>query len=231
MNAQEIKNVAALISVFFGGIFAAHGATVSTAQITSFLTDLSVAIPALVSAGGAIYSVYTHWNMKKVPEQSVALMPTDPISKTTIENNIGTPVSIAGKVVGAILLGMILFSHDARAQTPAPSPVLSALTPIYASLNSIIGFASGFITADINAAIADAQTQTPPNAQAIACWSAIGKIPVGTIPTGAGLAYVKQRFLDLQSLYMPLNLNCGSVAPLFLKEYNQFMSMAASQNL
>jgi hypothetical protein len=144
--------------------------------------------------------------------------------------------SVKAAIVLAVAMSFLSLPPGARAQTASttiqPNPGLTvAENQVYAALNSIVGFAGGFVQADLNAAIADAQAQVPPNAQAVSCWQAIAKIPVTAIPTGAGLAYLKQKFLDLQSLYMPLNLNCGSVAPLFLKEYNQFMSMAASQNL
>jgi hypothetical protein len=161
------------------------------------------------------------------------------ISPTPAAMDKVTAIAAIAKAAAVVLVAVILSTMafaptPALAQTSAPQAnavLTAAQTQVYAALNSIVGFAGGFVQADLNAAIADAQAQTPPNAQAVSCWQAIAKIPVTAIPTGAGLAYLKQKFLDLQSLYMPLNLNCGSVAPLFLKEYNQFMSMAASQNL
>lgn len=194
MNAQEIKNVAALISVFFGGIFAAHGATVSTAQITSFITDLSVAIPALISAGGAIYSVYTHWNMKKVPEKSVALMPTEPVSASTIANNIGTPVSVAGKVVGAILLGLLFAPQSSHAATSTACNLQTLFVGITAA--NFIQRLQGCGDSDIQAALSDANT-APVDNIALACFIPLSGI-ISAIKAqesgSAGLITAMQKF-------------------------------------
>lgn len=201
--------------------------TGQTAQIQNVLNMPGVEkISVNGQANAALATLAVDKNVNKIG-------PT-PAAETTVA---ATAAKAAAMLV-VFVLASLLFAPSAFAQTaPAPSssaspsPVLSAVqAQIYSSLNVIIGFAGGIVVADLNAAIADAQAQVPPNAQAIACWTAIGKIPVTSIPTGAGAAYIKQKFLDLQSLYMPLNLNCGSVAPLFLKEYNQFMSLAASQN-
>lgn len=211
------------------------------AVLTSLATQLHLQggagdVPAIatdaVDLALAVFAFYRSSGMKLVPHTSAAVRIYPDAPKVIPGDRVVIGSQTVGHVVGALLIAFLLCSHttDARAQT-APSVLSAAETQLYASLNVVFGFVGGFLSADLNAAIADAQAQTPPNTQAVACWQAIGKIPVSSIPTGAGLAYLKQRFLDLQSLYMPLNLNCGSVAPLFLKEYNQFMSLAAAQNL
>lgn len=186
--------------------------------------------------------------MKLVPHDSVSIKPLSSDGVAAGSNVIAPGdhvafktvggANVTARVVGTLLFAFLIFgnSHDARAQTilttsGVSTQLTSAETQLYAALNTIIGFVGGFVQADLQAAIADAQAQTPPNTQAAACWQAIAKIPVTTIPTGAGLAFLKQKFIDLQMLYVPLNTNCGSIAPLFLKGYNQFMSLAASQNL
>lgn len=182
------------------------------------------------------YGLYRSSGMKLVPHNTLAIpmhaMET-PETKPVVGGVVGLN-STTVRVVGALLFALLILSpHNARAQvnTQLTGELTTAQTQIYTALNSIVGFVGGFVQADLNAAIADAQIQTPPNTQAVACWQAISKIPVTSIPSGAGLAYLKQRYLDLQGLYVPLNSNCGSIAPLFLKAYNQFMSLAASQNL
>lgn len=188
------------------------------------------------------YGFWRSYGSKLVPHNSVAIasehIKTLSDGTAIVNAPAKTPSGeLIVRVVGCLLalaLVLPLYMGRAQAQTatsPASSQLTAAQAQIYSALNTVIGFVGGFIQADLNAAIADAQAQSPPNTQAIACWQAIAKIPVTSVPNGAGLAYLKQRFLDLQGLYMPLNLNCGSVAPLFLKQYNQFMSLAASQNL
>lgn len=202
------------------------------------LPAIAADIADLVVLGYGLYRVN---GMKLVPHNSVAfplhvIASTDPANPTPLPVVPGAIAQInttAARIVGALLFAfMVLPIAQTHAQTSTvPAQLSAAEAQLYSALNTIVGFVGGFVQADLNAAIADAQSQTPPNAQATACWKAIAQIPVTTIPTGAGLAYLKQRFLDLQGLYTPLNSNCGSVAPLFLKGYNQFMSLAASQNL
>lgn len=242
MNAQEIKNAVSIFAAMFGGILATHNIDISAAQWSQIASEMSVVIPALASLGSIGYSIYSHWNMKRVPEKSVSLIPIANASNLASVNpgdHVAVDIAPKGaqpatvaKVIGCLIAAFFIYgAGTVRAQTPTTPSINPAVQNIYSALNNIIGFVGGLVQADLNAAIADAQAQTPPNAAAIACWSSIAKIPQTSIPTGAGLAYLKQRFLDLQSLYQPLNLNCGSVAPLFLKQYNQFMALAAAQNL
>lgn len=218
------------------------------AVLTSLATQLHLSggasnIPAIatdvVDLALACYAFYRSSGMKLVPRGSIAVkMIGDDNAESDMKNaTIGDHVALkntAAKIVGclAFVIMAMAWTQPVFAQATPTAPALNpAITQIYTVLNNILGFAGGFVQADLNAAIADAQAQTPPNTQAVSCWQAIAKIPPTAIPAGAALAYLKQRFLDLQGLYMPLNLNCGSVAPLFLKEYNQFMSLAAAQNL
>jgi hypothetical protein len=120
-------------------------------------------------------------------------------------------------------------ADSAESAAPNPTAVLTAAQQqIMALLNQIVEAVSGFIEADLSAAIADAQAQTPPDALGIACWQTIAKIPPTAIPAGAGVAYLKQRFRDLQMLYVPINQNCAAIAPEFTKLYNQAMTAASS---
>ncbi len=143
-----------------------------------------------------------------------------------------TPIFKSAVMIFALVgLGWLAFPAPSYAQTTPPAALTAVEQQVTTALNQIIGFVGGIAQADLSAAIADAQGQTPPNAVAVACWQTLAKIPQTQIPAGAGLAYLKQKFLDMQGLYAPMNSNCGSVAPLALKFYNQFMAQAAALNL
>lgn len=49
-----------------GGFFAGKG-YVSMADITSFLSQLETALPALASLGGAAWAIWVRWNTRAVP--------------------------------------------------------------------------------------------------------------------------------------------------------------------
>lgn len=104
MNNQELLNLVKQCGTFVFAIFVAHG-YLTHDQATSLMGDLAVVIPALGSIGTIGWSVYSHWNMKKVPE--------------------------AAKVVGALLLAFLLmegyFGAPAMAaDLPVKAPSFSA---------------------------------------------------------------------------------------------------------
>jgi hypothetical protein len=223
---------------------------VAIAILTSLATRFHLqdgidSIPAIASDGVdlaiACYAFYRSNGMKLVPHSSVAM------SVHTIADNYvtmsdlkpGKTANIRGTVVGSLFLALVVFSaHHARAQTvpaqatPAATSVVSAAqSQLYSALNAFFGVAGGIIQTDLSLASADALAQTPPNTQAAACWQAIAKLPVTAIPAGAGLAYLKQKYIDFQALYMPINLNCGSTAPLLMQLFDQFMFMASAQKI
>lgn len=71
MNSEEVMNLLRQVLTLTGGLAAGAG-YVSTSQASTISNDVMVAVPALVSLGSVLWSVYVHWNMKKVPETAVA---------------------------------------------------------------------------------------------------------------------------------------------------------------
>lgn len=68
MNSQEALNLLKQLLTLGGGVLAGAG-WVSESQASTISSDLAIAIPALVSLGSIAWSVYSHWNMVKVPEK------------------------------------------------------------------------------------------------------------------------------------------------------------------
>jgi len=143
------------------------------------------------------------------------------------------PVPTAAKIaIGFLIIGAALVSGTPRAHAQATAAqtatVTAVLGPLNAQLNSLNNILSGFAQVDLTVATAEATTAG--DTQGAACWQAIAKLPIPTIPVGAGLAWFKQLMRNWQAQYTPLNQNCGSVAPLFLKGYNLMMAQIASLN-
>ena len=108
---------------------------------------------------------------------------------------------------------------------PVPADLNALLGPIYAQLNTVNAILSGFIAADL--AAAEASAQAAGDAVGVLCWQTIAKLPVQTIPQGAGVAWLKQLFRNWQNQFTAVNQNCASVAPLFTKGYNLLMIQIA----
>ncbi len=148
-----------------------------------------------------------------------------------------------GKKPNPLGMGVVIFAAALAASAPQPARAQSAtVTGVNAALsaqaqqllgvlNQIGSFVGQFASGDLNAAIADANAQTPANATAAACWQTIAKIAPAQIPQGAALAYLKQRVLDLQGLYTPMHSYCPGVAPAFLKLYDQALMLETQLNL
>ena len=67
MNNQELLNAAKQVGTLIFGVFVARGYLTHN-QASTVMTDLGVVIPALGSLGTIGWSIYSHWNMVKVPE-------------------------------------------------------------------------------------------------------------------------------------------------------------------
>lgn len=133
MNTQEILNALKIV----GGVafaMAAQYGIMTKDQATAIMTDLQIIVPALLSLGAVGWSIYAHWNMKKVPENSVAFSADD--LHSTQAAPVGSVIAIpkgkyggdvaAVKVVGAILIVFMLFApiNPASAQGNF-SPILN----------------------------------------------------------------------------------------------------------
>lgn len=89
------------------------------------------------------------------------------------------------------------------------------------SVNKLNTFITGFVGQDLDAAIADANAQSPIDSQGAACWAALKKLAPGNISAGAGIAYAIQRARDFAALQGLINTACGPVIPAFVMEFNQ----------
>lgn len=67
MNGQEALNALKQGLTFLGALATGAG-LVSATEANTITSDVLVAVPALVSLGSMAWSIYSHWNMKKVPE-------------------------------------------------------------------------------------------------------------------------------------------------------------------
>jgi hypothetical protein len=88
MNSDQILNLLKQIITLFSGLAVGLGAAhISVEQVTTIGNDLTVAIPALISAGSVFWSVWSHWGKKKVPDAAVAVelpksVPVPPVGGT-----------------------------------------------------------------------------------------------------------------------------------------------------
>jgi hypothetical protein len=102
MNSDQILNLLKQIITLLSGLAVGLGAAhISAEQVTTIGNDLTVAIPAIISAGSVFWSVYAHWKMKKVPDAAVALeLPKSiPVPPVGTEINL-SPLNGKAKVVG-----------------------------------------------------------------------------------------------------------------------------------
>jgi hypothetical protein len=227
MNSDETMNMVRQF-LTLASAFAAGLGWITKDQAASIVTDLGVIVPAAIGLGSVAWSIYAHWNMKKVPESATAVaLPAGP-------QPVGASVTPGlVKVVGALLVGFLvglaLYAQPAGAQTT--NQVQTVLAQIQSVLDQFINAGEQFVSADLNLAIADAKAQTPPNTAAVTCWQTIETLNFQPIPQGAGLAYFKQRYLDAAAQYVALNQNCSAIAPLFVKAYDAFIQQASGLSL
>ena len=83
-----------------GGVLATMG-IMSTTQETTLVTDLMIGVPAIISAGSILWSIYAHYGMKKVPIASTAVMLPPSVAVPAVGQSINlTPIQGSAKVVG-----------------------------------------------------------------------------------------------------------------------------------
>ena len=133
------------------------------------------------------------------------------------------PPTATGKVASLLLfallaiglLGLTSPSTARAAGRDAPAPLSAsaksasssaALTlPISNPFATLFGGVKTFTVADLQAALADAQAQTPPDTRHAACWSALIPVAEATLvnplPSGLGAAQAIQKVFDDQELF------------------------------
>lgn len=77
MNNQEKLNLLKQVLTFASGILVARG-IISDGQASSAVSDIAVLVPAASGLFSIAWSVYSHWNQKKVPENAVVVTQPDP---------------------------------------------------------------------------------------------------------------------------------------------------------
>jgi len=83
MNSQETMNLVRQLLTFFFSVLATKG-IVTSDQASALVTNISVIIPAIGVICSIGWSVYAHWNMKKVPEDSLNIPKTPPTVKALV---------------------------------------------------------------------------------------------------------------------------------------------------
>lgn len=199
MNNQEIMNAVRQVLTLAFGLLTMRG-IMTADQASTLVTDFGVIVPALCSIGSVGWSIYAHWNMVKVPETSA---PPPPAKPTNI------PRAVAALALAVGLSGLLL-PHPAAAQPKAAKP-----TTAQAQANPILVLQQ-FTAGDLQAAIADAQAQTPPDTVAIACYQALLPLVQGGVanplPASPGLFQAVQKTRDAQALLANLQSPTGPLA-------------------
>jgi hypothetical protein len=194
-----------LLVMGLSGLATALHQDLGSTSITALATDLA----DLLVLG---YGIYIHWNMKKVPEIATAVQidgKAQPIGSTVVPGVV--------KVVGALLIGfVIIHSVPVSAQTkPVIKPKALTATAVKANPVAVL---QAFTVGDLQAALADAQAQTPPDTVSAACYSAL--IPIvqsgvgNPLPTGLGAFQALQKARDAQTFVANLNSPTGPLSGL-----------------
>lgn len=126
-------------------------------------------------------------------------------------------VIIAGFLLGA---GLLLASPDAMAQgkraaVPVPPQKAAQITQTQAKSNPLVVLQT-FTVTDLQAALADAQGQTPPDQAAVNCYTAL--IPLvqtgvaNPLPTGLGAFQLLQKARDAKALLANIQSPSGPLS-------------------
>lgn len=197
LNQDEIKNLIQILMTLVGAALVSHGVVTGT--------DWSTLTGSLLGVVGPVWSVVAHWNMKKVPETA----------------------KIASMLV--IAIGLAIFAcgqasaQNTRMPAAKPKPAAVAAAPAgKVTMNQVqanpIALIQKFTVSDLQAALADAQGQTPPDTVAAACYTAL--IPVvqsgvaNPLPSGPGLFQAVQKARDAKALLANLQSPTGPLAEL-----------------
>lgn len=185
MNSQEIMNLVRQLLTLLSG-FAVGAGWLTHDQASTAIGDIFVIVPAAVSLGSVCWSVYAHWNMKKVPEGARVLTPEQQLAQRPVIK----PASF--KVIAGFMLlcGLAFAASAAHAATSK-----EALATFNADLLAKI-------QADAQAASADAKANNDVIAQT--CYDAIAadaqtKLNTSTA-TGAGALTLFQKVRDISRL-------------------------------
>jgi hypothetical protein len=185
MNPSETNNAITVLVALAGPYLVQVGLT------PGLLANALTGIVGLAAFGWALYS---HWNMRKVPENATI---TSPIPAKAFAQAIAV---LAVALVGLIAIGQ----PGAHAATLKTTPAATSGS-VFTQINALFNSAEKFTAADFQAAFTDANSQTPPDTRHAGCWQAM--IPVAQagignpLPSGLGLAQAIQKVFDDQRLF------------------------------
>jgi len=114
MNSQEIMNLVRQLLTFFFSVLATKG-IVTSDQASALVTNISVIIPAIGVICSISWSVYAHWNQKKVPEDSLNIPKTPPAVKALVM------FAIVG--LGLLVFAQPGFAQSSKSKLPIPLPI------------------------------------------------------------------------------------------------------------
>lgn len=169
MNASETNNLLSILCASIGSYFTAHGLATQD-QVATAATNLSVIVPALISLFGIVNGIYSHWNMKKVPESAVPIDPSHlrdqgaaiipGVAVNLKDGNGNIWARVAAVFVAGFLLGNVIAPDPAFAADNLP--VKASLATLPASNCTAGNCSGGYLTfgADMNAALASTLTGT-----------------------------------------------------------------------
>jgi hypothetical protein len=132
VNNQETMNtLKQMLTMVFSAITVLMPGLATAQQMSTLATAIMTAVPALITAGSVIWSIYAHWGMKKVPDAATAIILPSAIPGVSppAPAPVGSTVNLApltgvAKVVGAIALcilaGSLLAAVPASAQITKP---------------------------------------------------------------------------------------------------------------
>ena len=107
MNSDSIKSMFGQFTTVVLAILVATGVMTTdqgssvTGAVETLFSSLSAAIPAVLLIINVAASIYRHWGLKKVPEQSVALEMPKAVSTPAVGASIELgPLKGVAKVVG-----------------------------------------------------------------------------------------------------------------------------------
>lgn len=197
MNSTEIwALVRTLLSVGGGILVTNHLATAP--DVAQASTDLMTIGPALVSLVTIGVGIWRRWNMKSVPEKSVAIALHNVQGLPEVAPIVGSVVNLttSAKIVGALLLGFILFSAPSAKAATASGPC--NIQTLFVGLN-----AANFLAklgscgeSDFQAAMDDANS-APVDNGALACLipaTALVKAVAASNGGNTGLVFAFQKF-------------------------------------
>lgn len=200
MNDQEKMNAARqFLTMFFSMLTVAVPALANSQQYSAVTTGILTALPALATLYSIAWSIYAHWNMKKVPENATAMiLPTPPPAAGTTINL--APLTGLAKVVGVLLFAFLVAlsfampTHAAQKgfQFPKVKPItlpqIASPVPIPSPQKLVdpLTFLRQFSYTDVNNALEKANAASPPNKTSAQCWAyLLTLLPAPAVPATA----------------------------------------------